>query len=378
MKTYSIIYAFVALMVIGCSKSNDPIEIEIEQEEDNFSNADYTLLQGRGGILSSQPLSATKEHISFGTTSNSFEETPIPEISVQKGTIFAYYRKLTDCSGSITLHNFKEDVSTTIDVFEDLVECTLEVTSIEVEGDLVYISYLIQETSKIDKYYVRVIDMGTAELGIIDVELDKKPLQIAYANNRLFILTIDWEITDENSLSVLDCETKTLINEIGLGYDVSQIITTPDENIVISYPELHTLLNSTTMAKQYINYENGKEPKFHASRFNYMDGSGKLYYKMPTEDNPHPNIPAIYDFTKDLTVLYYYENFLTSSELESEFEIGDTTLVSYDQENHIMLVGYQKKSDDNKGGLLRVQLEPELVFLDNINLNAVPYHIFYE
>ena len=131
------------------------------------------------------------------------------------------------------------------------------------------------------------------------------------------------------------------------------------------------------MAVEYISYEDGKEPKFHASNFNSFDNQGKLYYKMPTDSGVHQHIPAIYDFVNNLAVLYYYENILTESQLEFEFKIGDTTMVSYDGENNILLVGYQKIDDGNKGGLLRIQLEPELKFLDNHDLEGVPYQIFY-
>ena len=367
-------YALVAFVIISCSKTG---EVTIAKENKTLFNTDYALLLTNNGILSSQLFNATESRIDLNPKQSTFNNAQLPEISFRKGPVFGFYQKLTDCSGQITLHNFREDRSQTFDVFGDLGECSLTATSLAFEGDKLYVSYMIEETSKINRYFVRTIDMGIEEDSFADIELDTKPLQMVFTNNHLFILTFDLEITDENALSIVDGSTQSLTGEIGLGYDVERIFVDTDGNLIISYQELHTVLNSSTMAVEYISYEDGKEPKFHASKFNFFDNEGKLYYKMPIDSGVHQHIPAIYDFVNNLAVLYYYENILTESQLEFEFKIGDTTMVSYDGENNILLVGYQKIDDGNKGGLLRIQLEPELKFLDNHDLEGVPYQIFY-
>ena len=375
MKTYGIFYALLAFVVIGCSTSVDS-EIPKEEEE-NFFNADYVLLQSNNDQLSVQLLKATETKMDLSSAESAFENVLMPEVTFRKGTSFAYYTELTDCDGQVTHHDFKDDTSSTIDVFTDLLDCNLTTTSIALFDDLLYISYVVEEESKTDKYYVRAIDLGVEEDNFIDIALDKKPLQIAYTNGRLFVLTIDLEITDENALSVIDMDTQAVIHEIGLGYDVERIFADTDQNMIISYQELHTVLNSTTMGVQYVSYEDGKEPKFYNSKSNAFDGMGRLFYIRPT-DSESSGIPAIYDFSNNLALLYYYENYLTASQLEFEFKIGKTTMVSYDDVNHIMLVGYQKIDDENKGGLLRIQLEPEPEFLDNLDINGIPYQIFYQ
>ena len=203
-------------------------------------------------------------------------------------------------------------------------------------------------------------------------------MQMVFANNRLFVLTIDLEITDEYSLVVIDGTSSMVIHETGLGYDVEQIFADTDQNMIISYQELHTVLNSSTMGVQYVGYEDGKEPMFHASKYNCFDDLGRLFYKRPNDDGIHSNIPAIYDFTNNLAILYFYENFLTASQLEFEYKIGDTTMVSYDDTNGIMIVGYQKLDNEGKGGLLRIQLEPIPELLDNLDLDGVPKHLIYQ
>ena len=378
MKTYSIIYALLASVVIGCSNSSDSQLIEEIEEKESFFNADYILLQENNSVLSAQLLKSSETRIDLSPAESTFSNVPFSDVLFLKESIFANYTKLTDCSGQVTIHDFSDDTSNIVAVFDDMVECNLSVTSIIVEGNILYVSYVLEETSKIDTYFVRAMDLSVSEDNIVDIVLDNKPLQMAFTNGRLFVLTIDLEITDEHSLSVIDGANKTVIHEIGLGYDVEQIFADTDQNVIISYQELHTILNSSTIGAQYIGYEDGKEPMFSDSKFNRFDDQGRLFYKRPIEDAVYSKIPAIYDFSNNLAILYFYENFLTTSQLEFEYKIGDTTMVTYDDINNIMLVGYQKLDDDKKGGLLRIQLEPVPELLDNLDLDGVPYQLFYQ
>ena len=99
---------------------------------------------------------------------------------------------------------------------------------------------------------------------------------------------------------------------------------------------------------------------------------------MPTNfsGTSYPNIPAVYDFETNTAFLYYYENFLSEQEQLVEFEIGDTSMVSYDAKNNLILIGYQKSGDPGKGGLLRVRPIPNPAFIDNIDLNGVPFQMY--
>lgn len=376
MKTYVMYYALLAFVVFGCSSTPSEVsEIPLEEEE-SFYNADYVLLKTNNEQLSVQLLNATETTMNLNSAESTFESVLLPEITFRKGTTFAYYSRLNECSGQVTIHDFKNDSANTYAIFGDLVECILNTTSIAIKDGILYVSYVIEETSKINKYFVRAIDLSVAEANYVDIELDEKPLQMDYTNGRLFVLTIDLDITNENSLSVIDMESQTIIHEIGLGYDVERIFADTHQNMIIAYQELHTVLNSTTMGVQYIRYESGKEPLFYGSGYHSFDGAGRLFYIRPASE--FAGIPAIYDFANNLVLLYYYENYLTASQLEIEFNIGETTMVAYDDVNNVMLIGYQKKDDGNKGGLLRIQLEPEPEFLDNLNIDGIPHQIFYQ
>lgn len=376
MKTYSIIYAFLAFVVIGCSTSDDSTLPEENQEEQITYEADYVLLQQSNGQLSVEMLEADDSELEVSSAESTFANVPLPDVTFRKASTFAFYTKVSDCDGQVTIHDFETEESTSVDVFGDLLECDLTVTSITLDGDILYVAYYIEETSKITKYYVRTLDLAN-DANKMDIELDKKPSQMVVTNGRLFVLTLDWDITDEYELSVIDTTSLTVLHEVDLGYNVKRIFEDHQKNIIVSYQELHTVLNSTTLAVKYVNYEEATAPKFSASEMNCFDASGRLFYIRP-DDSGLLGVPAIYDFADNKVLLYYYGNFLTATQLTFEFKIGQTTMVSYDDDNNVMLVGYQKSDDGLKGGLLRIQLEPEPKFLDNLDLNGVPYQVFYK
>lgn len=374
MKTYNIFYALLALVIVSCSKSDS--DASTPQEEKSKSiDADYVMLLNEDGMLSTQLLNANAEVITLNPETSTLIEKTIPDLSSMKGSSFLQYHKTDNCGGAIVQHDFSTDASTEIVVFNDLMDCDLTATAITFSDNSIFISYKLVNTNP-DSYMVRIIDAKSADFSFVDVGLDKKPVDLAIANNKLFILTIDELITDENSISVLDLNNNTLIHEIGLGYDAQRIFKDVDDNIIISYEELHTTLNSSSMSVVYTQYETETAPNFVNSTSNQFDISGNLYYpSISGQHSAYAEIPAVYDFNQNLIVLYAFENFLTESKRDFEFEIGTTTAVGYDQENNLILIGYKKAGTSKKGGLLRVKPAPEPAFIDNIDLEGIPYEI---
>ena len=372
MKTYTIFYMLLALVIIGCNKSD---EGEGGGGKNKSVDASYALLLKNGSLLSTQLLNAGADVITLNPAQSALVEKQMPQLTYTKGTNFLQYHKTGDCSGEITKHDFSDDTSTVIQVFADLGDCDFTATTIAESNNSIFIGYEFEKASMPNDYFVRVIQMGTNEFA--DVTLDKKPVGLAIANNRLFILTLDEKITDENSLSVMDLTSNTLIHEMGLGYDAQRIFENNQGNIVISYPELHTNLNSSTLAFDYTQYADGTEPKFVTSNSTHFDLEGKLYYPVsPGSNSIYPVIPAVYDFSQNLTILYAYENFLTETKRNFEFEIETTTMVGFDHKNNLILIGYKKTSGSNKGGLLRIKPAPEPAFVDNLDVDGIPYAIF--
>lgn len=374
MKTYNLFYLLlVCLIVSSCSKSDGGSG---DEGEITGAQADYNILLTYGSTLKSLLLNADSELVTINPKASPFEDMEIPNLTYKDGNVIAMYQSTGDCSAQVLKYDFAQDTSQEIELFADLGTCELTAYAIAHSSSKLYIAYGIKLTETITNYFVRAIDLDASETSYDDVPLNKKPMDLVYSNNRLFILTLDEEITDENALSVMDTSTNTLLIEVGLGYNAQKIIKNIDGNLVISYDELHTLMNSETLAVQYINYEPGKEPKFVGAKSSNFDSMGSLYYAMdPGTYSIYPSIPAIYDFGKNLTILYAYENFLTEVERTLEYKIETTTTVGFDEKNGFMLVGYKKLDGSGKGGLLRIKTGLEPAVIDNLNLDGIPFDI---
>ncbi|CAM3493912.1 hypothetical protein ZORO111902_12935 [Zobellia roscoffensis] len=376
MKTYNLIYACMALLVlIGCSKTDS--DNLGENEKEKSVQANYTLIVKNQGNLSGTLFNVEDEALTIKTEESKFTSVSSPDLSYEENSVLTTYNKKTNCSGMLTVHDFNDDSSVSHDVFTDLGSCNLTAKSIVRKGGKIYIAYDLHISSTVDEFYVRVLDVSVSEPTFIDVELNQRPLELAYANNRLFVLGVDEAVTDENSITVVDANANTVIHNQLVGFDVRRIFTNPANNIIISYDNLHSTLNSETMALLYTSYGEGKEPNFTKSSTLHFDSAGKMYYQMsPTAYSIFPVIPAIYDFSKNLTVLYAYENFMTETQLNFEFNVEKTTMVSYDEENNLLLIGYKKTSGENKGGLLLIKPEPDPELLNSIDVEGIPTSIF--
>lgn len=218
--------------------------------------------------------------------------------------------------------------------------------------------------------------INKANDSFFDIALTNPPKDMAFANDRLFVLTLDVLDSGKNALSVINTKTDIIIHNQLLSFDARRIFRGPQESIIVSYDHLHTTINSTTLANNNTMYGEGIEPNFKQASSLRIDSEGKLYYDMPGgSHSSYPTISAIYDFEENSAVLYAYENFLTEAQRNFEYEIERTTMVSYDEANNLLLIGYKKKGHQNKGGLLRIKPAPAPKFIDNTNLEGVPYEL---
>lgn len=376
MKTYLSTYVLLALLVIGCSKSDDANNNGEEGKEQLSVDSDYVTLLTNGSTLKTQLLNANAEVITLNPAASSLTENAIPQLTAIRGSDFFQYHKDGDCGGKIIKHNFASDKMENINLFDDLSDCMLTAKAIAFSDTSLFVAYELENEVMSNEYMVRIIDLNSTELSFIDVPLNKQPVGLSLANNRLFIMTLDVEISDENFLSVLDLNTNSLIHEKNIGFRARRIFTNMDDDIIISYDDLHTTLNSANLSVVYTNYEEATAPKFTTNTADHFDSDGRLYYPTISESvSIYPEIPAVYDFSKKLVTLYAYENFLTEAKRDFEFEIETTTAINYDKNNDILIIGY-KKLDKQKGGLIRIKPGSEPAFIDNIDLDGVPYEIF--
>ena len=365
------------VLIIGCSKS----------EDDNFSPAntvsvdvDYAIVIQKDGELRSSLLNANLETISLNTDSRNFINILSPQVTYADGNELGSYSTLSNCNGVLNFHNFNTNNPINLEVFHDLDACELEIAAIAHNLNLFFIAYEIPSTSKDNFYYIRIIESNGSNpnTNFIDVAMDKKPLQLSFSGDSLFILLFDEDATEDYSLAILDGTTKQLIHQKNLGPTVQKIIKNTNGDILVSYPKQHTIISKSTFTViSDVRYLDGKEPKIGYSDNSYF-ADNRIFYSMQTELSPsYSKIPAVYDFATNTAILYLYENLLSLEEREFEFKIEDTSMVSYDSKNDLILVGYKKKNNSSLGGLLRIKPSPNLKFIDNTDLPGVPYTIFF-
>jgi len=378
MRTCGIYFFVLVFFMFGCS--NDRSESQELIEDFPNIDADYSLLVKNNDLLSLINLNADAETIFLDTGVNAFESISNPLVSYRDDNEISIYSTQPDCSGRISLYNFINDALQKTDVFNDLGNCDLIAKALAHSGNTFCVAYEVPGTGIEESlYYVRIIDTSALEPDFIDIELGKRPLQAVISNNRLFILSEDIADNNKNALIVLDTWMKELVADINLGFEVQKLFKSDEGNLIVSYPDFHTHINGATMAiTKTVRYDNGKEPRFGDSESPFYDDKGNLYYAMPTNlsGTLYPNIPAVYDFETNTAILYYYENFLSEQEQLFEFEIGNTSMVAYDTKNDLIVIGYQKSGDPDRGGLLRIRPIPNPAFIDNIDLNGVPFQMF--
>lgn len=378
MKTYIAYFIVLAMLIFGCSKSED--------ESNNPGNTvsvdvDYSLVLSKESMLGGSLINANLESISINPDSGGFPDTALPQLSYKDGNEISFYRTLSSCNGTLSKYSFNTDSTTNTTIFEDIDACNLYITAIAHSQNKFFVAYEIPSTSKANYFFIRIVDGTNSDFNsnYTDISLDKKPLQLVFSGNKLFTLLWDEDETENFALSILDATTNTLIYEKNLGLHVQRIVKNSNEDILVSYPKSHSVINKNTFAIiSEVRYLEGKEPNIGASSNNYFDGN-RLFYQMQTELSPnYSNIPAVYDFSTNTAILYLYENLLSLEKREFEFKIEDTTLVAYDSKNDLILVGYKKKNNSNLGGLLRIKPAPNQKFIDNTDLPGVPYTIFFK
>ncbi|MCK0147685.1 hypothetical protein MWU78_18665 [Arenibacter sp. F26102] len=373
MKTYLITCMFVACLVMGCSEEG----VGDKDVESLNLTADYTVLLKKDGVLQSAYLNADSEGMTVNSSKSDFEVAPLPELSYRNASKIGFYNSLEDCSATIKIHDFGDNTDVNTTVFTEDMNCEFLVKSMAYSKDKAFVAYVDPSNTKKDGYYLRILDLSISPNSYTEVELAKEPKQIMVSGNQVFVLARDSDITDKYAMIVINIDNGTIAHEANLGAEVLKISKDGMGNILVSYPNLHSLFDGKTMILGITtNYLLGKEPKFGYANSEFF-GEQTLYYPMESgSKSAYPHIAAVYDFKENISILYIYENFLTQEERDLKYEIEDTTMVSYDSKNNLILIGYKKKGDSNKGGLMRIKPIPDPKFLDNVDLDGIPMELF--
>ena len=371
MKIWTQFAGFVlGTIMLGCSTSNeDASQADIR----TISPADYHVIMSGSSGLFTKTLSSNSEGLYFnGSTSLSLGANT-PSLSFSEGTKVVMYQDIGNCAGIIVSYDFNDTAEISQEVFSDVSSCDLTVTAIAGQADMVFLSYVLDTAPKEQSFFVRSINLTTGVYK--DFILNEKPTDLVVSNAKLFVLTWDENRTEKNALTVLDYEENTKILEMDEGSNVGALFKKTNGDIVLSYPDSHTTLDSNSLSPTYTRYVSGTEPHFWDSENNTFDASGNMYYIRNDALNLQTEtIVAMYDFDKNGTLLYYFENFLNEAQLKVEFNIKSATAVSFDNKNNLILIGYDKNTEAG-GGIIRITPAPDLTFVDNFDLDDIPFLI---
>ena len=235
-------HKFISLILVctiafSCKKD----EIDPKPGPGQGGAVDYQLLVTTANGFKAISLDADQDSMTLSTTMNGFSMTSEPHPTYRDGSVFSFYQKTGDCSARFLNYNFIDGSSREIDLFADLGSCDLDPYAVAHHADKGYVAYGLDNGSA-SAHYVGAFGLNGPPNDFVDIPLTKKPVQLGFANGRLFVLTIDDQYTHENSLTVIDAATNAELIEINLGYDAQKLIRNTDGNMIVCYDELHTLL----------------------------------------------------------------------------------------------------------------------------------------
>ncbi|MEX0272864.1 MAG: hypothetical protein AB3N16_00630 [Flavobacteriaceae bacterium] len=366
-----LLLALWALFLVSCTKSNDAAP-EVE-EPDRGIEREYLINLVYNGEITVQSLTVDATEMEPSAETPRFDAIPVPDLVFREGASMSFSRATGNCDAEFYINDYGALTTASMNLFGDLEGCSLSVTAVAHGQNTLFTGYGTEDGNKANGYYVRISRNGKAP---VDVALDKKPIMFAPMGGKLFVLTHDVDITDENGLSVIDLGNHTLLHEQNLGYGAQKIFAHPQGSLIIGYEELHTKMDPGTYSVTYVNYGEDTRPDFVKSTFLECDAAGKLYYALPYANAKHSVVPAVFDFSSNTTTIYKFENFLTEEQMDTLYNIERATMVAYDGANNLILIGYRKAGDLDSGGIIRIKPVPEPAFVDHINVPGVPYNLF--
>ena len=374
MKTCNLVACYVlAFCFIACEKSSEVITDDITVGP----AADYTIFLENNNQLNAIVVGSTDEGMVLKNAVTSFADTPSSSLKYRTFNDISFFYN-SNCQAYLQWFNAIDGSNKSIELFTDVDPCSIHVSAISHPDESIFLAYERDLVGKDKQYMIRIASLTGKVDSFTEIELDKKPVDVITILNRLFVLTLDEYVTDTYYLSVIDLSTNDNLIELDLGSDATKLFADNYGHIIISYPELHITLDPITLDKSYTTYGANTEPGFLDTEDSFLDASGKLYFQKRMSSAAIETVPAIYDFENNSTVVYLYENFLSESELHVKYSIAKTTSIGYDDKRKFVLIGYKKKGQLDKGGILRISPAPDFKIIDNIDLEGVPNTIFVQ
>ncbi len=258
----------------------------------------------------------------------------------------------------------------------DMDPCKTEVLSVIHDGSTLYILYSTEATEiKPEHHGLRKLSMtdGMAE----DLIIPERPVDLDKVSGKLLLLTQDTGDDPLSTIRTIDQQEMMEVSATPVGYDARMVLRLGMNQLLIGFEDAHMILSGTSLEIiDEVRYQAGSEPGF-TGLHPWASGDGSvLYFPYPSVNPDDPGkIGGVYELDRRTLILYAFDNFLDAVQREVEYDIGQATAVGRDSRNGYLLIGYEKGTDPSKGGLLRLQTEPEFKFVDQADLLAPPIAI---
>lgn len=372
MKTY-LLFALSIVLFFGCSKNDGQISDDEEQSE--LTESLYTVLTTKNSVASTQLLEATVESMFLSTEKNNFGSITAPDF-VYRDKQMQTSISFSNCLGNIVQYDFLNNTKIDFTIFSENENCNITIKAIVNSGKHIFVAYEEYDDAQSKTCY-KLRKIVTVDPNIFnDIELNTKIVDMIFVKNDLYVLQENDE--GKSTLLAIDQDTEETVLNMNLDFGALDILKRPDENILVVYDNMHLIIDSATYTNiSETRYGQNVSPGFSDSHIKNFDVDGKLYYAVPSEsDGNISDIPSVFDFDKNLTIMYYYENFLSEEKRNQVYKIGKTTMMSYDNDNGLVLIGYSRHDDIDKGGIIRIKPVPNPEFIDQIDTDGVPNSIY--
>ncbi|SFR45451.1 hypothetical protein SAMN04490243_1703 [Robiginitalea myxolifaciens] len=345
-----------------------------DKQPDPGVATNYSIFLEENGTFSLQDISADALDIeALGTVEVNASAAPL--FSGVEQSVFAILLPSANCGVDVLIYS--PQTSTTHSILTGLEACTVDILGFAQSLQASYILYADEDPISItSRYTVRRISADGMDF--TDIELPGRAIDLDISSGKLFVLAYLSEAETESALLEFNADLSGTpeLHPVSTGGKLLTSLGT--DRLLLGYEDAHQIYNSATMSLvDNILYQPGTEPGFTYER-PLSDPSGNLlYYLFDDPQTPaKERIAAIYDSNRRTLVLYLVENFLSPDQREFQFDVGSVTAVGYDSENGLLIIGYARATSVNHGGLLRLKLEPEFQFLDQLDLPAVPRMIY--
>jgi len=370
-------WALLLVLFAGCSKSDNGQTKDDEKGAEQLPEYKYTVVLNNNSVSTAKSIRANSELMLLSNDQSEYGTNSAYDFKYKNNYVLTTL-SLSNCLGKIVNHNFYNDTKISFNVFSESENCNITVKAITHSSKYIFIAYEeFNESTLKTSNLLRKIKLNAAQ-SFEDIEIGAQIKDLDFSKNDVYVLL---ENNDKsNSLLAIDQDTSDELLNLYLGSGAMDLVKNPDNNILVSYNYKHLVINNTTYAsKSETKYDEQSSPQFSNSVIKNFGTDGKLYYAMSLNSDSDENIidtPSVYDFDKSLTVMYYYKNFLTEKLRSEIYKIGATTMIVYDHDNEIIILGYQHHDNPSTGGLLRIKPVPNPEFIDHIDLAGVPNFIF--